>query len=125
MGWRRAAPAPVEGTMQLEDYFDFQSPEDIRIRGTRVGIESVLLDYLDGASPEEIQRRYPSASLEQVFATITYYLANKQQVQAYLDAYVAYCEDAERRFDADPPPFVRRLLARGERAGARDLVGVP
>jgi len=24
--------------MQIEDYFDFHNPEDIRVKGTRVGI---------------------------------------------------------------------------------------
>jgi uncharacterized protein (DUF433 family) len=122
---RRAAPAPVEGTMQLEEYFDFLSPEDIRIRGTRVGIESVLLAYLRGASPEEIRERFPSVTLEQIRATIDYYLANKQQVQAYLDDYVAYCDRARRVFHDNPPPHVRRLLASRERARRDDPVAVP
>lgn len=30
----------------LENHFDFLSPDDIRIKGTRVGIETVLDDYL-------------------------------------------------------------------------------
>jgi uncharacterized protein (DUF433 family) len=56
----------------MEDYFDLLSPDDIRIKGTRVGIETVLDDYLRGASPEEIVARYRTLTLEQVYATITY-----------------------------------------------------
>ncbi len=57
--------------MQLEDYFDFLAPDDIRIKGTRVGIETVLNNYIDrGRTPEQIQRSYPTLSLEEVFATI-------------------------------------------------------
>ena len=97
--------------MQLEDYFEFLSPEDIRIRGTRVGIESILLSYLAGASPEEIQRRYPSVTLEQVYATVTYYLANRDGVQQYLDDHRAYFESARREFHENPPAHIRRLLA--------------
>lgn len=39
--------------MQLEDYFDFLAPNDIRVKGTRVGIESILYEYIfeDGSSP--------------------------------------------------------------------------
>ena len=33
--------------MQLEDYFDFQRLDDIRLKGTRVGIENIL--YLQNA----------------------------------------------------------------------------
>ena len=32
--------------MQLEDYFDFLAPADIRLKGTRVGIETILYDYI-------------------------------------------------------------------------------
>ena len=31
--------------MQLEDYFDFQAPNDIRLKGTRIGIETILYDF--------------------------------------------------------------------------------
>jgi hypothetical protein len=32
--------------MQIEDYFDFLSPDDIRIKGHRIGIESVLNEFI-------------------------------------------------------------------------------
>ncbi len=58
--------------MQLEDYFDFLAPNDIRVKGTRVGIETILWDYLDlGLFPEQIAARYRTLSLEQVYATPT------------------------------------------------------
>ena len=68
--------------MDLESYFDFLDPDDIRLKGTRVGIETVLDDYLNGVSPEEIAARYRSVTLEQVYATITYYLHNQREVDA-------------------------------------------
>ena len=50
--------------MQLEDYFDFLSPDDIRIKGHRIGFDNVLELYLDGYTAEEIAQYYPSLSLE-------------------------------------------------------------
>jgi uncharacterized protein (DUF433 family) len=50
--------------MEVEHYFEVLSPEDIRIKGTRIGIETVLEDYLEGASPEEIAARYRNLTLE-------------------------------------------------------------
>ncbi len=50
--------------MQIEDYFDFLSPDDIRIKGHRIGIDNVLDLYLDGHTAEEIAQYYPSLSLE-------------------------------------------------------------
>ena len=53
--------------MQLEEYFSFLAPDDIRIRGTRVGIETVLYDTIYRSRlPEEIVAQYPSLTLEQV-----------------------------------------------------------
>jgi uncharacterized protein (DUF433 family) len=59
--------------MDLESYFVLLDPDDIRLRGTRKGIETVLDDYLNGVGPEEIAARYRAMTLEQVCATITYY----------------------------------------------------
>jgi uncharacterized protein (DUF433 family) len=71
--------------MQLEDYFEILEPDDIRVKGTRIGIETVLYEYLHGSrSPEEIAARYPALSLEQVYATITWYLHNQDATNAYL-----------------------------------------
>ena len=59
--------------MQLEDYFDFQASNDIRLKGSRIGIETILFDYLElGLFPEDLVVRYPTLSLEEVYATITY-----------------------------------------------------
>ena len=45
--------------MQLEQYFDFLAPDDIRIMGHRIGIESVLYEYLlREQTPEQILRRF-------------------------------------------------------------------
>lgn len=96
--------------MQLEDYFSFLAPNDIRIRGTRVGIETVLYDTIYRSSrPEDIVAQYPSLTLEQVHATITYYLHNKEKVAAYL---VSWLENTNRRWEEqnrNPSPAIQRL----------------
>ncbi|MBC8122700.1 MAG: DUF433 domain-containing protein [Gemmatimonadaceae bacterium] len=89
--------------MQLEDYFDFQGPDDIRIKGTRVGIETVLDDYLhQDKTAEYIQQTYPSLTLEQVYATILYYHRNQEQVQEYMADYIFYCHQSEKSFQSGP-----------------------
>jgi uncharacterized protein (DUF433 family) len=98
--------------MQLENYFDFLTPDDIRVKGTRVGIETVLLDYLEtGLSPEEITLRYPALSLEQVYAAITYYWRNRTQLDRYLEAWKAHGKQMRARQEQNPPPGVQRLRA--------------
>ena len=78
--------------MKFEDYFDFQAPNDIRLKGTRVGIERILYDYIHrGWSPEQIEETYRHAlTLEQVYATITYYLHNKEEISQYLTEWIEH-----------------------------------
>lgn len=100
--------------MRLEEYFDFVNEEAIRLKGTRVGIETVLRDYRKGASPEEIVLRYPTLTLEQVYATITYYLANKANLDEYLALVKRRQEEAWQEQQQHPSEFVRTLRERLE-----------
>ena len=98
--------------MQLEDYFDFLAPNDIRIKGTRVGIETVLYDYIHrGMTPEEIDARYWSITLEQVYATILYYLHNKEEVGQYLADWIEHGERMREEQEKNPDPVILRLRA--------------
>ena len=112
--------------MHLEDYFDVLAPDDIRIRGTRVGIETVLYEYIHrGQTAEEIAERFDALTLEQVYATILYYLRHRDAVGTYLAAWLEHGERA-RAAQAEEPVFQRQRerlrqarLARAERAPAR------
>lgn len=66
--------------MQLEGYFEFLSENNIRIKGPRIIIYHVVNTFLEGYSPEEIASDYPGLSLEKIYATITYYLHHRTQV---------------------------------------------
>lgn len=77
--------------MQLEDYFEFLADDDIRVRGTRIGIETILYEHLHGSQPPEaIAARFPALSLEQVYAAITYYLHNEDAVRKYLADWIEH-----------------------------------
>ncbi|QTA86157.1 DUF433 domain-containing protein [Desulfonema magnum] len=98
--------------MNIEEYFDHIAPNDIRIRGTRVGIESVLYEFIHREQPPEaIVRRFPSVTLEQVYATILYYLHNKEMIEAYLAEWLAYGQHKRAQQAENPPPVVARLRA--------------
>jgi uncharacterized protein (DUF433 family) len=112
--------------VRLEDYFDFLAPEDIRIRGTRVGIATVLYDYSRrGRTPEQIAASYPALSLEQVYATILYYPHNRQAVEGYLAAWLEFGRRmrAEQAKDPAIQDFAARL--RQARAGKANPSLVP
>ena len=93
----------------INEYFDFLNSDDIRIKGTRVGIETVLEDYINASSPEEIAIRYPALLLEQVYATITFYLHNQHNIDQYLERWRKYAEESWKRQEQHPSPAVERL----------------
>ncbi len=98
--------------MQLEDYFDFLDPHDIRLRGSRIGIESVLYEYIfREQTPEAIAARFPTLTLEQIYATILYYLHNREQIDAYMTDWLEFGRRMREEQERNPPPFVARLRA--------------
>ena len=96
--------------MQLENYFDFLAPDDIRLKGSRVGIESVLYEYIyREQTPEAMVKRFPTLTLEQIYATILYYLHNREKVETYLLDWLEYGRQAREEQERNPPPVVLRL----------------
>jgi uncharacterized protein (DUF433 family) len=113
--------------MQLENYFDFLSPDDIRLKGSRIGIETILHEYLFRArTPEEITKIYTSLTLEQVYATILYYLHNKDQINQYMTEWLEWGERMREEQRRNPPPVAEKLRKlRSERDAKRKANFLP
>jgi uncharacterized protein (DUF433 family) len=108
--------------IKLEDYFDFQSDNDIRLKGHRIGIEDVLNYYLEGFTPEEIQANLPTLSLEEIHVTITYYLHQRSQVDLYLKKLQTNREQSYQKFNSNPPAIVQKLRRiKAERTTTRSI----
>ena len=98
--------------MQLEDYFEFLAPEDIRIKGHRIGIETVLYEHIHrDRCAEEIQRQFPTLTLEEVYATILYYLHSRERVGRYVADWLEFSHQAREEARRNPSPVAQRLLA--------------
>jgi len=96
--------------MQLEDYFDFLAPNDIRIKGHRIGVESVLYEYIHNSqTPDEIAIRFPTLSLEEIYATILYYLHNKEQIDQYLADWLEHGEKMREAQAKNPTSTMLKL----------------
>lgn len=101
--------------MRLEDYFEFEKfdtkfgvAERIRIKGHRVSIENVIELFNQGVPPDQIQHeQYPALSLEEVYATITYYLHNKEQVDSYIRRGEEIAEGYYREYQQKGPSFLK------------------
>ena len=96
--------------MQIEDCFDFFEDGDIRIRGHRIGIEDVLYEYLcNDQTPEELAIRFPTLNLEQIYATILYYLHNKESISRYMDEWAEHGNRMRELQNRNPSPAIMKL----------------
>ena len=55
------------------------------IKKSRISLDSVVYAFLNGTYPEEIIKAFPLLTLEEVYGAITFYLANKAEIYAYLE----------------------------------------
>ncbi len=55
-----------------------------RVGHTRVPLDTVVAASAEGATPEEIAQQYPSLKLGDVYATISFYLRHRDEVEEYL-----------------------------------------
>lgn len=56
----------------------------VRVGKTRVPLDSVISSFNSGATAEEIAYRFPSLELADIYAVISYYLKNREEVESYL-----------------------------------------
>lgn len=95
---------------QISDYFNFLNQGDIRLKDSRIGIETILYEYIDcGHSPEEIVQTYTSLTLEQVYATILYYLQNQETISQYMKNWLEHGHRMREEQRLNPPPVSEKL----------------
>src|SRR5438270_13324199 len=68
------------------------------VKGTRVSVDSIVYSFRDGESPETIRQSFPSLTLEQVYGAITFYLANRDAVDANI-------REGEEELERAVPPL--------------------
>lgn len=96
--------------MRLEDYFDFLTSGEIRIRGHRIGIEDVLYEYIyNEMSPGDLAARFPSLTLEEIYATLLYYHRNQPAMDAYIANWLAFGDHMRTEQAASPAPVMLKL----------------
>ncbi|MDF5722619.1 MAG: DUF433 domain-containing protein [Rhizonema sp. PD37] len=71
------------------------------ITDTRVSLDSIVYAFRNGMSPESIIQSFPVLTLEEVYGAIAFYLANRDEIDAYLRV-------EEEEFDAMPQPLQAR-----------------
>jgi uncharacterized protein (DUF433 family) len=97
-------------------------PGVLRVGKSRVLLELVINAFRRGQTPESIVQSYSTLSLPDVYAVVSYYLANPDPI----DTYLRQCEEAaaetRRKIEAVQPPRenLRELIM--ARAKAKGLL---
>ncbi|MBE9103158.1 DUF433 domain-containing protein [Vacuolonema iberomarrocanum] len=81
----------------IKQYVEFKN-QGYWIIGTRISLDSIVYAFRKGLLPESIAQSYPLLDLEKVYGAITFYLANRSDIDAYLLS-------EEQAFDAMPQPL--------------------
>ena len=86
----------------------------IRVRGTRVTLDTVWEAFQEGATAEEIVQQYPSLSLADAYQAIGYCLRNSGVLSGYLAKRTESSDEVRKSNESEwPPEGIRaRLLAR-------------
>jgi uncharacterized protein (DUF433 family) len=79
------------------------------VSGTRVSLDSIVYAFLNGQTAEGIAQSFPTLSLEQVYGAITFYLAHREEVDAYLQKAKASFEMQREAARSADPMFYQKL----------------
>jgi uncharacterized protein (DUF433 family) len=83
------------------------------VGNTRVSLDSVVYAFLEGETPESIVQDFPLLSLEQVYGAITFYLAQRAEIDTYLrESEEQYEREREAERRADPVFYQKFANAR-------------
>lgn len=81
------------------------------VAGTRVSLDSIVYAFLGGQTAESIAQSFPVLSLEQVYGAIAFYLANRQDIDAYLAQAKADFEAIRQAARNADPMFYQKLAS--------------
>ena len=83
------------------------------VAGTRVSLDSVVYAYLRGDSPEGIAESFPALTLEQILGSLAFYLANRVEIDEYLQqGREEFERQRQQAHDANPALYARLAEAR-------------
>lgn len=87
----------------------------------RMPLDGIVIAFREGDSPESIRSQWPFLTLEEVYGCITFYLANKQEIDEYLKRQEALFDKLKAEADANPSPVALRMrkIMEEQKAGTK------
>ncbi|MGH7168884.1 MAG: DUF433 domain-containing protein [Gemmataceae bacterium] len=96
--------------MNLPDFLTQHPDGDIRLAGHRIGLYTVVRLYREGRNVEQIAEELESLGLALVDKVLAFYLENKAEVDAYVDAYTVELKRQEALYSNGPVAVKMRRL---------------
>src|SRR5215468_5337469 len=79
------------------------------VADTRVSLDSIVYAFLEGQTAESIAQSFPVLTLEQVYGAITFYLANRSDIDAYLRREEAEFETLRQAWRTQDAMFYQKM----------------
>jgi uncharacterized protein (DUF433 family) len=80
------------------------------LAGTRISLDSIVHAFRRGESPETICQNFELLQLEEVYGAIAYYLANQDDIDAYLIRQNEKWDEGRRSSEPLPANLRERLM---------------
>ena len=74
----------------------------IRVKGSRVSLDSIIHHFKLGATAEQIVQSFSSLSLGDVYSSIAYYLTHRQQIEEYLQLQDSEADALQEQLESRP-----------------------
>jgi uncharacterized protein (DUF433 family) len=74
----------------------------IRIKGSRVSLDSIVHHFKLGATAEQIVQSFPSLSLGDVYSSIAYYLTHRPEIETYLEQQKVAADNLQNQLESNP-----------------------
>ena len=75
----------------------------IRVKASRVTLDTTLAAFKKGETPEEIFESFPTLDLADIYSIIAYYLHHEEQVEAYLREQGSKAAEIRRKIESHYP----------------------
>lgn len=90
----------------------FDEDSRIRIKDSRIPLETVVNQFQQGATAEQIQEDFPSLGLREIYGAIYYYLENTEAYDKYTREQEQAAAESVRLIDSHSSELRERLRVR-------------
>jgi uncharacterized protein (DUF433 family) len=97
------------------EIFKQESDGTIRVKGSRITLDTLIVLLKRGETVEQIRDGFPSLSKAQISQVIEWYLVNKNSAVGYFEARTLEADALRKQIESDPQNLILRKILRKRR----------